>query len=98
MNGAFSADDEELAEALAATAGIAIENARLFDDSAYRARWATALAETARRLVQDDDDDQLGVIVKEVQELAGADLVSIALISEGGDEIVVELGLRRWGG
>jgi len=90
VNGAFSSDDEELAEALAATAGIAIENARLFDDSAYRARWATALAETARRLVQDDDDDQLGVIVAEVQELAGADLVSIALISDSGDEIVVE--------
>ena len=43
----------------------------------------SALAETARRLVQDDDEDQLGVIVKEVQELADADLVSIALISEG---------------
>ena len=90
VNGAFSADDEELAEALAATAGIAIENARLFDDSAYRARWSSALAETARRLMQDDDDDQLGVIAAEVQELAGADLVCIALISPGGDEIVVD--------
>ena len=90
VNGAFSSDDEELAEALAATAGIAIENARLFDDSAYRARWSSALAETARRLMQDDDDDQLGVIVKEVRELAGADLVSIALISDSGDEIVVD--------
>ena len=37
VNGVFSSDDEELAEALAATAGIAIENARLFDDSTYRA-------------------------------------------------------------
>ena len=90
VNGAFSADDEELAEALAATAGIAIENARLFDDSAYRARWSSALAETARRLMQDDDDDQLGVIAAEVQELAGADLVCISLISDGGDEIVVD--------
>jgi GAF domain-containing protein len=89
VNGAFSSDDEELAEALAATAGIAIENARLFDDSAYRARWSSALAETARRLLQDDEDDQLGVIVREVQELAGADLVSIALISDSGDAIVV---------
>lgn len=90
LNGAFSSDDEELAEALAATAGIAIENARLFDDSAYRARWSSALAETARRLMQDDEDNQLGSIVKEVHDLAGADLVSIALISHAGDEIVVE--------
>jgi len=90
LNGAFSSDDEELAEALAATAGIAIENARLFDDSAYRARWSSALAETARRLMQDDEDNQLGSIVKEVHDLAGADLVSIGLISDSGDEIVVE--------
>lgn len=90
LNGAFSPDDEELAEALAATAGIAIENARLFDDSAYRARWSSALAETARRLMQDDEDNQLGSIVKEVHDLAGADLVSIGLISDSGDEIVVE--------
>jgi signal transduction histidine kinase len=91
VNGAFSSDDEELAEALAATAGIAIENARLFDDSAYRARWSSALAETARRLMlDDDDDDQLGGIVEEVRELAGADLVSIALITDSGDEIVVD--------
>jgi signal transduction histidine kinase len=90
LNGAFSPDDEELAEALAATAGIAIENARLFDDSTYRARWSTALAETARRLMQDDEQDQQGVIVEEVRELAGADLVSIALISNDGEEIVVD--------
>lgn len=90
LNGTFSSDDEELAEALAATAGIAIENARLFDDSTYRARWSTALAETARRLMKDDDEDQLAVIVEEVRKLADADLVVIALIAEQGDQIVVE--------
>jgi len=90
LNGAFSTDDEELAEALAATAGIAIENARLFDDSTYRARWSSALAETARRLMKDEDEDQLGVIVDQVLELAAADLVAIALITSDGDEIVVE--------
>ena len=90
LNGAFSSDDEELAEALAATAGIAIENARLFDDSTYRARWSSALAETARRLMKDDDEDQLGDIVDQVRELADADLVIIALISEEGDQIVID--------
>lgn len=90
LNGAFSPDDEELAEALAATAGIAIENARLFADSAYRARWSSALAETTSRLMADEDDDHLSVIVEEVRRLADADLVTIALITDGGDEIVVE--------
>jgi signal transduction histidine kinase len=75
---------------LAATAGIAIENARLFDDSSYRARWSSALAETARRLMKDDDEDQLGVIAEEVRVLSDADLVVIALISDEGDQIVIE--------
>ena len=90
LNGAFTSDDEELAEALAATAGIAIENARLFDDSRYRARWSSALAETARRLMMDGDEDQLGVIAEEVRALADADVVVIALITDEGDRIVVE--------
>jgi signal transduction histidine kinase len=90
VNGAFSSDDEELAQALAATAGIAIENARLFSDSSYRERWASSLADTARRLMKGDDEDHLGGIVEQVQSLAEADLVSIALVTASGDEISVE--------
>ena len=41
---AFTAQDEDIVEALAATAGIAIENARLFADSEHRQEW---LAESA---------------------------------------------------
>lgn len=90
LTGAFSPDDEELAEALAATAGIAIENARLFDDSAYRARWSSALAEVTSQLLTEEDGDHLNVIVDEVRKLADADLVSIAIVSEEGDEIAVD--------
>jgi signal transduction histidine kinase len=91
LNGAFSAEDEELAEALAATAGIAIENARLFDDSAYRDRWSSALAETARRLMRDEEEEEhLGVIVDQVRRLADADLVSIGRITAAGTEIFVD--------
>lgn len=91
LNGSFSADDEELAQALAATAGIAIENARLFDDSAYRERWSSALADTARRLMRDEEEEEhLGVIVEQVLDLADADLVSIGRITASGTEIVVD--------
>ncbi|KAA1395548.1 GAF domain-containing protein [Aeromicrobium ginsengisoli] len=91
LNGAFSAEDEELAQALAATAGIAIENARLFDDSAYRERWSSALADTARRLMRDEEEEEhLGVIVEQVRKLAEADLVSIGRITQSGDEIFVD--------
>ncbi len=89
-HGEFTADDEELATALAATAGIAIANARLFDDALYRERWASALAETARRLMKDDDDEHLGFLLDRVAELAEADLVAIGLISSSHAEIVVD--------
>jgi signal transduction histidine kinase len=79
--GSFSADDEALASALAATAGIAIENARLFEDAVYRERWSTALAATARQLVNDDTEPHLDHLVDQVRSLAGADLVTIAYVS-----------------
>ncbi|MDX6275976.1 MAG: hypothetical protein QOJ72_104 [Nocardioidaceae bacterium] len=89
-NGEFSADDEELAQALAATAGIAIANARLFEDSLYREKWASALAETARRLMQDEDDEHLGFLVDRVKELADADLVYIGLVTPQRDYLVID--------
>lgn len=92
-DGEFSADDEELAEALAASAGIAIANARLFDDALYRENWASALAETAGRLMQDDDGEHLDFLLDRVKDLAAADLVCIARLSPRRDVLVVERAL-----
>ena len=89
-DGEFTAADEELAEALAATAGIAIANARLFDDAVYREKWASALAETARRLMEEDDDEHLGFLVDRVHELADADMVCIGLRSSIENDLVIE--------
>jgi len=88
INGEFSADDEALAQALAATAGVAINNARLFEDSTFRGRWARTLADLSRALVDDDDEDALGHFLDEVRELADADLVAVVLIDPTGKEIV----------
>lgn len=89
-SGSFSADDEALASALAATAGIAIENARLFEDALYRERWSTALAATARQLVNDDTEPHLDHLVDQVRTLADADLVSIAHLTSDRDALSVD--------
>lgn len=89
-NGQFSADDEELAQALAATAGIAIENARLFEDSEYRARWSTALVDVSRRLMSADESDELDALIDRLLELAQADLITVSMNPGGGDILVVE--------
>jgi two-component system sensor histidine kinase DevS len=47
----FTPDDEDLAVALAAAAGIAIQNARLFDDSRCRQKWLEAGMELSSLLI-----------------------------------------------
>jgi len=51
--GGFSAADEQLVLGLAAAAGVAIENARLFDDAQSRQRWLAAAAALAPHLSTD---------------------------------------------
>ena len=50
-HGEFSAEDEELATALAATAGVAIDNARLYEAARTRQEWLRASATITRRLL-----------------------------------------------
>jgi signal transduction histidine kinase len=51
--GGFTADDERLVRGLAAAAGVAIENARLFDEAQSRQRWLAAAARLAPDLSTD---------------------------------------------
>ena len=49
--GSFSAEDEALVGALAATAGSAIENARLYGEARHRQQWLLASAEITAALL-----------------------------------------------
>jgi signal transduction histidine kinase len=77
----FSEEDERIVTALVATAGIAIENARLYEESQRREEWLTASTEISQRLLAGDVEvgEVLGSIAATVQQLARADLVSIVL-------------------
>ena len=78
-DGPFSAEDEELLVALAATAGAAIEHARLFDESVRRQKWSAASAEVTAGLLAENVEDSLAIIVGWVARLSDADLVCVAL-------------------
>ncbi|MES1212655.1 MAG: GAF domain-containing protein, partial [Leifsonia sp.] len=86
--GSFSHEDEELVAALAATAGIAIENARLFDESRRRQRWSTALAEVTSALLSGSSEDVLGVVADRVASVIDVDLVCVVGPS-GDDDLMV---------
>jgi signal transduction histidine kinase len=75
---AFSAGDEELVQAMAATAGVAIENARLFEEAQARQEWLTASTEVTRRLLA-GDEAALRLIARSVHSLADSDLTTVVL-------------------
>jgi signal transduction histidine kinase len=78
---AFTAEDEELALALAASAGVAIENARLFHDTQQRHRWMSASADVTRQIMA-DADGALESVAERVRTVADAEFVSIVLRDE----------------
>ena len=71
----FSAEDEQLVEALAATAGFAIENARLFAEARTRAGWMSASAELASLILATDQNGVLEAVAERLVQLADADRV-----------------------
>jgi signal transduction histidine kinase len=88
----FTAQDEEIVEALAATAGIAIENARLFAESEHRQEWLAESADVTRRVLA-GDEGSLQLITRTVRSLADADLATLVLPEDG--ELVVAMADGR---
>ncbi len=78
--GDFTADDVVVVQALAAAAGVAIENARLFEETRRRQRWLEASNEIRDALLTATDaDEALLLIAARARELAGADSVLLLL-------------------
>jgi signal transduction histidine kinase len=77
---AFDEEDEVLVIALSAAAGVAIENARLFDAAHRQQQWLQASSEVTRRLLGGAAaDDVLEFVTRQTLEMTGADLVVLAL-------------------
>ncbi|UXY31852.1 sensor histidine kinase [Streptomyces sp. HUAS TT20] len=86
----FDDDDEAVLRTLAAAAGVAIDNARLYEDSRRREQWLTASSELTRSLLSGTDPVQvLHQVASTVRALAEADLVTLAVPLDGG-ELVIE--------
>ncbi|AMM20173.1 hypothetical protein AX769_08330 [Frondihabitans sp. PAMC 28766] len=88
IEGEFSREDEELLTSLASTAGIAIENARLYEETQRRQRWSTLSTAIATALLSTDTDEPLRLLADGVAELADADLVCVVLPLGSGSLII----------
>ncbi|HUK70207.1 MAG TPA: GAF domain-containing protein [Streptosporangiaceae bacterium] len=89
--GSFDEDDEAVLSALAAAAGVAVENARLYDEAQRQQRWLRASGEVTSRLLSGTEPEEvLSLITRLAGDLAGADLVVLALPDEDKKRLVIE--------
>lgn len=80
----FTTEDTEVLEALAATAGIAIENAELFARGELRQRWLEASADIRAEMMSGaSDSDAMQLVAQRIRELVDADLVLVLLAHQG---------------
>ncbi|WP_262000984.1 GAF domain-containing protein [Microbacterium sp. Mcb102] len=84
VGGEFTDEDEELVLALATTAGIAIDNARRYEESQRLQRLSRALAEISAALLAPDSGDVFGVVAEKVAAVIDADLVLFVAPGPGG--------------
>jgi len=82
----FTAEDEDLAVALASAAGVAIQNARLYEDSNSRQRWLEAGMEVSDRLKArpGSDTENLDMIAERALHASASALSLIASVAEDG--------------
>src|SRR5690348_5396172 len=85
--GEFTEDDEAVLVALGAAAGVAVENARLYDAARRQQRWIQASAEVTTRLLSGSEPSEvLADVTRRALELSGAVL---ALPDEGERGLII---------
>jgi signal transduction histidine kinase len=88
--GEFTEDDEAVLVALGAAAGVAVENARLYEAARRQQRWIQASAEVTTRLLSGAEPGEvLAGIARQARELSGADLAVLALPDEEGRGLTI---------
>jgi signal transduction histidine kinase len=89
--GGFTEDDEAVVTALGAAAGVAVENARLYDEARRQQRWQLASAEIATQLLSGaSSSTALAALTRQALELADADLATVALPDDQRRRLTVE--------
>ena len=87
----FDDEDQAVLIALAAAAGVAIENARLYDEARRQQRWLRASADVTQRLLSGAEAGEiLALVTEQALEISGADLVVLALPGGNGRQLVIE--------
>jgi signal transduction histidine kinase len=85
----FTDEDQRALVMLAGQAGVAIENARLFEEARARARRLEAIRDIATAILDGTNPDEvLGLVARHARELVGADLATLAVPAGPGELLV----------
>ncbi|OIJ68686.1 GAF domain-containing sensor histidine kinase [Streptomyces mangrovisoli] len=88
----FDEEDEAVLSTLAVAAGVAIDNARLYEESRLRERWLRATAEITHNLMSGvGSGEVLGMIAERAGEITGSALAAVGLPLEGTGRLGVEV-------
>ena len=93
-DGEFDAEDEAVLTTLAVAAGVAIDNARLYEEARQQQRWLRASAEITRALLS--GTPRLAVIeliAQRAREITGAEVADVSVPLPGTGKLTVELAL-----
>jgi signal transduction histidine kinase len=92
--GQFDEEDISVTSTLAVAAGVAIDNARLYEESRLRERWLQANAEITHNLMSGGGrTDVLGLIAERAGEITGSALAAVALPMEDTGSLTVEIAV-----
>ncbi|CAL9649744.1 sensor histidine kinase [Streptomyces sp. enrichment culture] len=92
----FDEDDESVLATLAVAAGVAIDNARLYEESRLRERWLRASAEITHILLSGSARGEvLRRIAERAREITGAALAVVAVPMDDTESLTVELAIGQ---
>lgn len=97
----FNEDDEVLLQALAAAAGIAVDNARLYESARTRQAWIEATRDIATEFLAGTEPSQvLAQVVDHARELTASHRAVLAIVSDPEETLEedTELVVAQWSG
>ncbi|MCU1538947.1 MAG: hypothetical protein JWP82_3298 [Humibacillus sp.] len=87
--GGFTSDDKAILVALASAAGIAIDNARLFERTRRQREWIETTGVVSQMLLEGRDEDAtLGYLARSARDLAEAEVAVVALFDDNRELVV----------
>ncbi|MFG2177730.1 GAF domain-containing protein [Streptomyces abikoensis] len=94
----FTDEDEAMLSTLAVAAGVAIDNARLYEESTRRERWLRASAEVTTSLMSGAPRTDVTTLIAELaKEITGAELAAFSVPLPDGASLTAEVAIGARG-